>query len=224
LIELLVVIAIIAILAALLLPALSRAKARAQQAACISNEKQIGVALEMWLGENDNCLPPGPNSAYGLYFGQRPSYVASSNDTYYLMYYIAPYLSLPPPTPVTNIVNTFVCPASARLLPQIYIGDRPFYGLFFTPMAAMTNVPFNPFGYPPNQRASQGGAPHKISDIASVASLSSVWALVDVDQLGSPNTSWATNTPELPIHNGKRNYLFFDSHVGTQEGIEDGKY
>jgi prepilin-type N-terminal cleavage/methylation domain-containing protein len=57
LIELLVVIAIIAILAAMLLPALSRAKFRAQRAACVNNLKQVGLGMRLWADSNDNKYP-----------------------------------------------------------------------------------------------------------------------------------------------------------------------
>jgi len=66
LIELLVVIAIIAILAAMLLPALSQAKAQANKAKSLSNQKQLGTAITLFAGDNNEMYPPaGDDSQAG---------------------------------------------------------------------------------------------------------------------------------------------------------------
>jgi prepilin-type N-terminal cleavage/methylation domain-containing protein/prepilin-type processing-associated H-X9-DG protein len=80
LIELLVVIAIIAILAALLLPALARAKAKAQTIRCASNMKNWGYATVMYMGDFDDCIP---------YFGDNS---ASYTEDFWHMK-LAPYVS-----------------------------------------------------------------------------------------------------------------------------------
>jgi prepilin-type N-terminal cleavage/methylation domain-containing protein len=63
LIELLVVIAIIAILAALLLPALGNAKKQAHRAGCASNQHQIQLAYQMYVGDNNDWFPVAPGLA-----------------------------------------------------------------------------------------------------------------------------------------------------------------
>src|ERR1039458_6032576 len=98
LIELLVMIAIIAILAAMLLPALARAKDSAKRGACVSNTREIGIAFKLFLGDNDNRFPkavtereatdtarwgtipdtPGDRAAFSIR-GQLEPYIASVN-------------------------------------------------------------------------------------------------------------------------------------------------
>lgn len=65
LIELLVVVAMIAVLAALLFPVFQKVRENARRTACLSNLKQIGLALTQYTGDNDEGLPPGAYSTPG---------------------------------------------------------------------------------------------------------------------------------------------------------------
>src|ERR1700744_2240727 len=106
LLELLVVIAIIAILASLLLPALSRAKDQSHQTACLSNLRQVNLAIRFYAEDNQDSLPvsPVPNpypNGIGAYYKQL----------------VKGYLGLSGPASPSEKV--FICPSDRVICTQI---------------------------------------------------------------------------------------------------------
>jgi type II secretory pathway pseudopilin PulG len=105
--ELLVVIAIIAILAAMLLPALAAAKERARVIRCTGNFKQIGLALAVYVGDNNDQVPSALN--FGVPVNDVTGAVAVSDETYV-------YGGVPQLLGLANPL-VFWCPSDLRNLP-----------------------------------------------------------------------------------------------------------
>jgi prepilin-type N-terminal cleavage/methylation domain-containing protein len=107
LIELLVVIAIIAILAAMLLPALGRAKAKAQTTRCINNMKQLQLCWHMYCDDNNDSLPPNGTQAMGT------SWIEGSAHSDTTPIFLEEGLLYP----YNKSYAIYACPANQRRLP-----------------------------------------------------------------------------------------------------------
>ncbi len=203
LIELLVVIAIIAILAAILFPVFAQAREKARQTACLSNCKQLGTALNMYLQDYDETFHKGNGikSSGDNGFGPMTGTTVINGWTRWAWYY-GPY--------VKN-VSVFDCPTSpddTKNLTGTNWGNDGNYGYNYSGLSR-----------------DEGTAPRSLAELDRPAEVFTFFDCGDV-QVRAGNNDWPGLLEELDLdwtdpltkesalrHMGRANMVFADGHA-----------
>lgn len=145
LIELLVVIAIIAILAALLFPVFARAKEAAKKSACISNLKQIGGAITMYMGDYDDIFPHAVDASdkwAPQIWASQPEFQSRIPNMPLMSEALQPYI---------KSKDVFMCPADTgtKILdnhfPEEFVSAPSMYKVFGSSYFFRTEIAFRAF-------------------------------------------------------------------------------
>jgi len=214
LLEILCALAIVAMLAALLLPAGQKARAFADNAGCVANLRQMGLAIQNYCNDHDNTLP-----------GPVLSAVVSTYSTpdLYLTGFLAEYLGGQRSSAAPQVLPLALCPAYKRAVPaSTWPAGFAYYSVYClmkdskNPLYDSSGQLLSPWGrrQPIPATVKINLAPMKLSALSSCCDLSKTWAIQDADGVNyGSGAAYGSGVAVKPVHGRHWNQLYFDFHV-----------